>query len=172
MRVVRGFVNTGVYGDHFDILISNLKGGIVSYRYGGREMIEWIPRPNFWRAPTDNDFGNKMPARYGQWKLASLYQDFVYPDLTRPDPDAARYPIIRQTENFVEVTFKKYLPTEPMCFCLVGYRITADGTVRVSMRPGEDDPAGRRLLDLQIGVEAEGRTFTAEADKLQLIAYN
>lgn len=133
MRVVRGFVNTGVYGDHFDILISNLKGGIVSYRYGGREMIEWIPRPNFWRAPTDNDYGNKMPARYGQWKLASLYQDFVYPDLDKPDPDAARYPIIRQNAGFVEVTFKKYLPTEPVCFCLVTYRITADGTVRVSM---------------------------------------
>ena len=36
-------------------------------------MIEAIPKPNFWRAPTDNDNGNFMAARYGQWKIASLY---------------------------------------------------------------------------------------------------
>lgn len=135
MRVVRGINNVGVYGDCFDILMSNLKGGIVSYRYGGREMIEWIPRPNFWRAPTDNDYGNKMPARYGQWKLATLYQDFITPDQDpyAEDSDARRFPIIKETKEYVDVTFRKYLPTSPKCTCLVTYRVIADGTVRVSM---------------------------------------
>jgi beta-galactosidase len=115
--------------------MSNLKGGIVSYRYGGREMIEWIPRPNFWRAPTDNDYGNKMPARYGQWKLATLYQDFISPDQDpyAEESDARRFPIIKETEDYVDVTFRKYLPTSPKCTCLVTYRVIADGTVRVSM---------------------------------------
>ena len=135
MRVVKGYVNVGVYGDHFDILLSNLKGGIVSYRYAGKELIEWIPRPNFWRAPNDNDMGNKMPARYGQWKLASLYQDFINPDEdpSLPGSDARTYPIIKETKKFVEVTFKKFLPTVPKSTCLVTYHITPDGRVRVSM---------------------------------------
>lgn len=134
-RVVKGYVNTGVYGEHFDILISNLKGGIVSYRYGGKELIDWIPRPNFWRAPTDNDKGNKMAARYGVWKLASLYQDFLNPDEDPMDEnsDARKYPVIRQTSSYVDVTFKKFLPTVPKSACMVTYRILADGTVRVSM---------------------------------------
>jgi beta-galactosidase len=135
MRVVKGYINVGVYGDHFDILLSNLKGGIVSYRYAGKELIEWIPRPNFWRAPTDNDGGNKMPARYGQWKLASLYQDFINPDQdpSAPDSDARIYPIVKETKNYVEVTFKKFMPTVPKSSCLVTYHITPDGRVKVSL---------------------------------------
>ena len=42
-------------------------------------MIEMIPKPNFWRAPTDNDCGNLMPMRYAQWKIASLYLSHKYP---------------------------------------------------------------------------------------------
>lgn len=127
--------NVGVQGDDFDILLSKLKGGIVSYRYGGKELIDAIPRPNFWRAPISNDYGNKMPARYGVWKLASLYQDFMDPfaaPYTLSDEDK-KYPIVKETKEFVDVTWKKYLPTVPMSACFVTYRIFADGTVRVIM---------------------------------------
>ncbi|MBF1041026.1 MAG: hypothetical protein HXK92_05190, partial [Lachnospiraceae bacterium] len=71
--VIRGSLNLGVRGAHFSALFSYLKGGLVSYRYGWRELIQVMPRPNFWRAPTQNDDGNKMAYRYGVWKLASLY---------------------------------------------------------------------------------------------------
>jgi beta-galactosidase len=40
------------------------------------EGVELLERPglvpNFWRAPTDNDFGNGMPERQGVWKEAGL----------------------------------------------------------------------------------------------------
>ncbi len=55
------------------MLFSVLNGGLVSYKYAGKEMIEAIPKPNFWRAPTDNDCGNLMAMRYAQWKIASMY---------------------------------------------------------------------------------------------------
>ena len=42
-------------------------------------MIEMIPKPNFWRAPNDNDCGNLMPMRYAQWKIASMYLSHKYP---------------------------------------------------------------------------------------------
>lgn len=73
LRVHRGDFNTGVEGNGFRVLFSDLSGGLVSYVYGGKEMLKSIPCPNFWRAPTDNDRGNGMPQRYAQWKIASLY---------------------------------------------------------------------------------------------------
>ena len=62
--------NLGIKGEHFEVLFD--KGGKdwFPYVYGGREMIRAILKPNFWRAPTDNDNGNQMPFRYAQWKLA------------------------------------------------------------------------------------------------------
>ncbi len=66
--VIHSTHNIGVRGAHFEVLFSVLNGGLVSYKYAGKEMIEAIPKPNFWRAPTDNDCGNLMPMRYAQWK--------------------------------------------------------------------------------------------------------
>ncbi len=71
--VIHGNDNIGVRGDEFDVLFSIPSGGLTSYRYAGKELLETIPKPNFWRAPTDNDEGNNMMGRQGQWKLASLY---------------------------------------------------------------------------------------------------
>ena len=136
LEVIEGTVNLGVRGEHFEILFSNLKGGLVSYRWGGRELIEDIPRPNFWRAPTSNDNGNRMAARYGVWKLASLYQDFIDPEenpyaaAENVDPNAVRYPVIRKEKDYVQITWMKYLPTIPKSRVKTTYRIFADGTVR------------------------------------------
>ncbi len=42
-----------------------------SLQYQGVELLaQGGPVPNFWRAPTDNDFGNGMPQRQGNWKKA------------------------------------------------------------------------------------------------------
>ena len=69
-EVIRSGHDFGVRGENFDVLFSYLNGGLASYRYGGVEMIQMIPRPNFWRAPVDNDNGSLMQMRCGQWKLA------------------------------------------------------------------------------------------------------
>jgi len=36
----------------------------------GSSSINGLPEPFFWRAPTDNDFGNDMPYRLGIWRNA------------------------------------------------------------------------------------------------------
>ena len=78
-EVIRSGHDFGVRGENFDVLFSYLNGGLASYRYGGVEMIQMIPRPNFWRAPVDNDNGSLMQMRCGQWKLASMYLSHKYP---------------------------------------------------------------------------------------------
>lgn len=43
---------------------------INTYSVDGNSVFEkWTgPEPYFWRAPTDNDFGNKMPQKMGLWR--------------------------------------------------------------------------------------------------------
>jgi beta-galactosidase len=60
-----------ITGDGFTVAIDKGTGTIGSFRYGGVELIRSGPRPNFWRAPTDNDRGNGMPVRCKPWKTAS-----------------------------------------------------------------------------------------------------
>ncbi|HPJ78923.1 MAG TPA: glycoside hydrolase family 2 TIM barrel-domain containing protein [Prolixibacteraceae bacterium] len=61
-------------GEHFTATFSNTSGRLTSYRFKGTELIhgEYGPAPDFWRAPTDNDFGNQMPFRNINWKKVTL----------------------------------------------------------------------------------------------------
>ena len=49
------------------------KGIVTQYRYKGTDYVQggFGLQPNFWRGPTDNDYGNGMPARTQAWKQAS-----------------------------------------------------------------------------------------------------
>lgn len=118
LRVISGNLNIGVFGQNFSLLFSKLHGGLISYRYQGQEMLSAVPRPNFWRAPTDNDMGNRMGVRYGQWKLASLYSTFE------------ETPEVTEFEDRVELTFLYHLATNPSSDCTVRYCVTGDGSVR------------------------------------------
>ncbi|HEX8015960.1 MAG TPA: hypothetical protein VF465_12070, partial [Flavobacterium sp.] len=42
------------------VKISKTTGLISNYSLKGEEYFKQYPEPNFWRAPTDNDIGNKM----------------------------------------------------------------------------------------------------------------
>ena len=59
-----------VTGDNFCILIARRSGYIVSYKVDGTEMLAEGASitPNFWRAPTDNDFGAGLQRRFAVWK--------------------------------------------------------------------------------------------------------
>jgi beta-galactosidase len=43
---------------------------LESYNYKGRELIKKGPEPDFWRPPTDNDYGYDMDKLLGIWKKA------------------------------------------------------------------------------------------------------
>ena len=116
LKVVNNGDNIGFVGRDFKVLFSKDRGGLVSYNYGGREMIEKVPVPNFWRAPVDNDIGNHMPFRYAQWKVASLYGKAGAPEF-----------------DGNSVTYTYELPTSPAAECKVKYTVSGDGAVLVEM---------------------------------------
>ena len=131
MKVIQSKHNIGVRGEHFEAMFSVQDGGLVSYRWAGREMIDEVPKPNFWRAPVDNDQGNQMPKRYAQWKIASMYvghKDFregVCCKILAPETEVR--------EGSVEVTYTYVMPTVPVSECKLSYEVSADGRVKTTL---------------------------------------
>lgn len=66
-----------VKGKDFSYTFDLQKGTLVSMVYRGKEYLLRGPEPNFWRAPTDNDFGNDMQLRCRVWKEAGKRRKVV-----------------------------------------------------------------------------------------------
>ena len=133
-KVVHGFNNLGVKGTNFEIMFSYIQGGLTSYRCGGKELIKGVVKPNFWRAPTDNDYGNAMPYRYAQWKIASMYASNKYRGRNASDTNQYCVPdILEETAESVTVRFEYKMPTSPESNCYITYKVTADGEIKATL---------------------------------------
>lgn len=128
LEVVRGWNNVVVKGAHFKALFSSVTAGLVSYIYGGMEMLKTIPLPNFWRAPVDNDAGSLMQQRYAQWKIASMYVTVKSQDRFQDTS-----PVVEELEHSVKLTYTFYMPTTPASSCQVCYHVFGDGTIETTM---------------------------------------
>ncbi|MCL2783770.1 MAG: DUF4981 domain-containing protein, partial [Propionibacteriaceae bacterium] len=134
-ELIRGIHNIGVRGQHFAAIFSLAQPGLVSYQYGltsngGREMLQTIPMPNFWHAPTSNEQGWHGPANDGQWLLASRYAKMV----GRPD--------VTQHDDCVVICYVYELPSSPVGAATVAYRVFGDGRIDVTqtVTPGDGLP--------------------------------
>lgn len=129
VELVVGNGNILVRGENFKALFSRMNLGMVSYVYGGVEMLpNTIPLPNFWRTPTNNDSGNMMPQRYAQWKIASMYVT------TRQHQRFAdTSPRVEKNDNNIAITYTYFMPTTPQSSCEVTYRVFGDGTIETTL---------------------------------------
>jgi len=68
----KGTSNTTIKGADFAVTFDLVKGGMNSLVLAGKEMLNEGkgPEPDFWRAPTDNDFGNGHDKRCRVWRKA------------------------------------------------------------------------------------------------------
>ncbi|MDR1851395.1 MAG: DUF4981 domain-containing protein [Propionibacteriaceae bacterium] len=134
-KLVTGTFNVGVSGPHFSVLFSKLQGGLVSYKWAGRELLKNVPKPCFWHAPTSNERGWDMPFADGQWQLASRYAKAEFAGVT-------------QDECSTTVAFDYKFPAGG--HCLVSYSVFADGYVEalLKLEPWQDaaDPPEFALL--------------------------
>jgi len=62
--------NVKVEGQGFEVGFNSKTGMLNRYVVGKEVYIEKEIVPNFWRAPTDNDFGNRMDQRQAIWRNA------------------------------------------------------------------------------------------------------
>ena len=132
LRVTESLWNIGVAGESFEVMLSRSTGALTSYRWGDREMLKTPLLPNFWRAPTNNDVGNRMPQRYAQWKIASMYPTAGFREETARANAAVRPE--READGSVSFSMTYDLPTAPAASCRAEYRVHPCGKVDVVLR--------------------------------------
>ena len=126
LTVADSLWSVGVRGDGFEVMFDR-HGAMLSYVHCGREYLKTPVTPNFWRAPTNNDQGNRMPQRYAQWKIASMYQNAW---LTRETMEYnGRMKPEKQADGSVRLSYRIDLPTTPAAFCRVDYTVHPCGKV-------------------------------------------
>jgi beta-galactosidase len=59
-----------VSSERFALSLDRTSGRITTWVFDGRELLLEGPRPNFWRPPTDNDFGGRWQEKLAVWKGA------------------------------------------------------------------------------------------------------
>ncbi|WP_100404858.1 glycoside hydrolase family 2 TIM barrel-domain containing protein [Bacillus solitudinis] len=111
-------LNLEIDGTRFRVIINKKNGDIRSFSFKGIELIKSGPTPNFWRAMTDNDRGNKLNERSATWREASKKRE-VY---------SFTYDV---TDQGVKISVEYKLPTTSLSFCNVNYLITGDGRIHV-----------------------------------------
>lgn len=126
-------------GPRFAARVGKASGALEAYEYEGRPLIAGPLAPNYWRAPIDNDRGNKMAERLGVWRTAAAGRRVTKVSVERPGPGAARVT--------TEVSLPAGSSTARTTFTVYG-----DGTIEVesAFRPGGEVPelprVGMRLL--------------------------
>jgi beta-galactosidase len=89
LQMVESDVNTAIKGKDFSVAIEKSTGRLVSVKFKGTEIVEKSMIPDFWRAPTDNDFGNSLPERCEIWKDAGKNARLVNSKFVQPNPKLA-----------------------------------------------------------------------------------
>lgn len=131
----------------------NLQEGILyGYAYGGEEYLLSPLTPGFWRAPTDNDYGNRMPERCAAWKQAGENRSLKTPVVYQLTPRKVR--IQAEYHHTAE-------DGSPVADWKAVYTIYADGSVRV-------DNDFTRLLDDETELPRLGMEFQLPAEMNEL----
>ncbi len=109
-----------ITGEDFNIQFDKSNGYMDSYTVNGTQMIEDEGHlsPNFWRAPTDNDFGAGLQKRYGIWK----------------DPEIKLTSLKHETKNEQIIVFAEYEMKKVNAKLYLTYTINNRGAVKVTQK--------------------------------------
>jgi beta-galactosidase len=107
-----------IYNDNFTIIFNRSTGELNDYVFKGVSLLKKNLVPNFWRIPTDNDRGNRMPARCEPWENIVSKQKVESVNL------------VKKTKDLVEIKVKSKLePGDSDYFNT--YTIGKDGSMEV-----------------------------------------
>lgn len=67
-----------VAGPDFQATFNSQTGALSALSYGNTEILKESLTPNFWRAPTDNDFGYHMTKTHAVWKQATASNELSH----------------------------------------------------------------------------------------------
>lgn len=116
LKVEEKAEQASVLGDDFKIVFDKKSGKIISYVLGSEEMLNG-GRPNFWRAPNDNDLRSGILNRLAVWRGVS--QDAKPKDC-----------VISQDNKGVKISFT-YAHPKVAANQNISYTLTNDGSINV-----------------------------------------
>jgi beta-galactosidase len=147
LDVEDGPENVTVKGDGFAATVGKKSGALESFDVAGEEMLSSPLMPNFWRAPTDNDDGSRMPRRLRVWRRAAPNREVESVNVEKQD-------------GMVVVTVHQKLAAKDSPL-LTEYQIGGDGTIRVTstFKPGGNLPEMPRF-GMQLAMPPEFRKIT------------
>lgn len=122
-------------------------GNLEYYSVNGQNLISGTLHPSFWRAPTDNDWGNNAHRRLNAWRNAA---------------DNRRVVSVDCTENgTLRTIVAKYRMPEVAADYTISYTVYPDGSVAVkSDLAGSDDTPELMRFGMQIPMDNKFDNFT------------
>ena len=73
-----------VSGKDMKILFDLINGKLKSFTFKGNELVKNGPEPDFWRPPTDNDYGYDMDQKLGIWRKAGERTKVTKASISQP----------------------------------------------------------------------------------------
>jgi len=120
LRRVKGQV-LKLSGADFRCSFDLKRGELSSLSFKGEELLTAGLEPYFWRAPTDNDFGNDMPQRQGIWRSAAMERKVKKVEH-------------RQNSNRDVLIETTYFYPGPQAYSLITYHVFGNGDIIVTNR--------------------------------------
>jgi beta-galactosidase len=136
-------------GRGFSASIDAETGLLTSVRDGSGELLAHPMEPHFWRAPVDNDRGNRMPSRQGAWRDAG------------PSWSCDAVEVGSGSNGSVVLTARGALAAVDAPYTLT-YTVRPSGEVHVSAameKPGRDAVGELPRFGLRVGVDATLRSL-------------
>ncbi len=118
--LIEDFNNIGIICKNFSMLFSKVKGGLISYKIGDKELIEEVVAPNFWRAPIENDIGAGLHQKLALWKASSMYIKGSIKE-------------VKENENNITIKIDYNVPLLKEDILSATYTIFGDGTIDINM---------------------------------------
>lgn len=108
-----------------DIVFDTINGNLISLIVEGKEMLKEPVQINFWRAPTDNDFGNRMEQRQAMWRNAGKNAQLEKFSITK-------------IENGKLLVTSVFSLTDVRSSIIISYEISEKGKIEITMnfKPG------------------------------------
>lgn len=122
--------STVVKGEDFVLTFDKKAGTIGSLRYKDKDLIQNGPIPNFWRAPTDSDWGYFSPTVLATWRHAGARRTVVDVKVDKINDYALSF------------TVKSTLPTKSQSDYQQVYTVYSTGDIKVTstLKPGAQLP--------------------------------
>ena len=100
-----------ITGIDFSVEFDKKDGTLTSFKFEGTELIRTGLKPHFWRAPTDNDRGNKAPERLAVWRSASQEWQATKTSVEQIQPSQIKVKIqgkLPSVKSKAEITYTVY----------------------------------------------------------------